>query len=158
MDDIRVSELLPLDQVFWEFNAPDKPVLIRLIASEVTKRLTDVDADVLVDLIEEREAVQSTGIGDGLALPHAMVPGVAEPTLFLFRLRPEINYQALDGAPVDMVFLLLSPLGDLRGHVRLLGRVARLVGRNGLLDRLRAAVDNDEVHRILLAEDEHQEF
>ena len=120
---------------------------------KVVQQLTDVDADVLVDLIEEREAVQSTGIGEGLALPHAMVPGVAEPTLFLFRLRPEVNYQSLDGEPVAIVFLLLSPSTGLREHLQLLGRVAQVVGRANLLDRLRAAVAGDEAHRILLSED-----
>ncbi len=149
MDRTGIFDLLPEEHLFWDFSAPDKPVLLHLLANEVANRLPDVDADVLVDLIEEREAVQSTGIGDGLALPHAMVPGVAEPTLFLFRLRPAINYQSLDGAPVDMVLLLLSPAIGLRDHLRLLARVAQIVGRVNLLDRLRAAPAADVAHRIL---------
>jgi PTS system nitrogen regulatory IIA component len=149
----RICDLLPEDHVFWDFSAPDKPVLIRLVANEVVKILPEVDADALVDLIEEREAVQSTGIGDGLALPHAMVRGVIQPALFLFRLRPEINYQALDGAPVDIVLLLLTPAIGLREHLRLLARVAQIVGWADLLDRLRAAAAGDEAHRILLGED-----
>jgi PTS system nitrogen regulatory IIA component len=156
MLDVRVSDLLPSDHVIWDVSAPDKPVLIQMMAHEVAKCLPDVDADVVVDLVEEREAVQSTGIGDGLALPHAMVPGVRDPTLFLFRLTPEVNYQSLDGQPVDVVFLLLSPSTGLRDHLRLLARVARIVGQVDLLDRLRLAKAGDEAYRILLEEDEQQ--
>jgi PTS system nitrogen regulatory IIA component len=153
MPTVRLSDYLSPENVFWDFSAADKPALLRTLADEIAHRETGVDADILLDLLEQRESVQSTGIGDGLALPHAMVPGAAKTRLFVFRVRPEIDYEALDGAPVDLVFLLLSPSDGLREHVRLLARIARILAKPDLLDRLRVAVRKEDAFQVLVDED-----
>jgi len=153
MPTVRLSDYLSSDHVFWDITASDKPALLRMLANEISRSEPGIDSDILLDLLQQRESVQSTGIGDGLALPHAMVPGATGTDLFVFRIRPELEYDALDGAPVDLVFLLISPSDGLREHVRLLARLARIVGQPDLLDRLRVAARAEDAYRVLVDED-----
>ena len=153
MSNVRLADHVALDHVFWDLTATDKDALLRTMAERVVDRQPGVDADLLLDLIDQRESVQSTGIGDGLALPHAMVPGTETTALYFGRVTPAVDYEALDGAPVDLVFLLVSPSDGLKKHVRLLARVARIIGQPDLLARLRIAARAEDAYRILLDED-----
>jgi len=153
MTTIRLSDYLDEENVLWDLSAPDKSTLLHTLAAEIARREPGVDADILLDLLEQRESLQSTGIGGGLALPHAMVPGAKKTSLFVGRVRPAVAYDALDGAPVDLLFLLLSPSDVLKEHVRLLARVARIVGQSDLLDRMRVAARPEDAYRIVLDED-----
>jgi len=153
MPTVRLAGYVSPDNFFWDLSAPDKAALLRTMAARITVRQPGVDAEILVDLLEQRESIQSAGIGDGLALPHAMVPGTESTALFVGRVTPPVSYAALDDAPVDLVFLLLSPSDGLKQHIRLLARVARIVGRTDLLDRLRGAAGAEDACRILLDQD-----
>jgi PTS system nitrogen regulatory IIA component len=153
MSTVRLADYLAEDHLFWDLSAPDKDSLLRAMAARIVSHQPGVDADMLLDLLLQREAVQSTGIGDGLALPHAMVPGTETTALYVGRVTPAVEYEALDDAPVDLVFLLLSPSDGLKQHVRLLARVARIIGQSDLLDRLRVAARVEDAYGILLDED-----
>lgn len=150
---VRLSEYVREENVFWDVTAPDKHSVLRTLSGRIANQCPGVDADLLLDLLEQRESLQSTGIGGGLALPHAMVPGTRSSALFVARVAPPVDYEALDGDPVDFLFLLLSPADGLREHVRLLARMARIVGQSDLLDRLRAAKGPEEALGALLEED-----
>jgi len=153
MPTVLLADYVAGDHVFWDLTAPDKDTLLRTMAERAVKRQPGVDADMLLDLLEQRETVQSTGIGDGLALPHAMVPGTAATALYVGRVSPAVEYEALDGAPVDLIFLLVSPSDGLKQHVRLLARVARVIGQPDLPDRLRTAARAEDAYGILLDAD-----
>jgi mannitol/fructose-specific phosphotransferase system IIA component (Ntr-type) len=88
-------------------------------------------------LLLEREAVHSTAFGNGTAFPHARWDGCDETVIGVARLRREIPFGDPVMGPVDMVFLLLGPENDPSGHVRLLGRLAKLVQRDETMDLLR---------------------
>ena len=82
--------------------------------------------DTLGRLVE-REKVLSTGIGGGIAIPHARTPGVTRTVVVLGRSLPGIEFDAVDGKPVEIVFLILGPPESSAEHVKVLGRIARLV-------------------------------
>lgn len=153
MPTVRLADYVTEECVFWGLAAPDKPTLLRDLADRIAAERPGVDADLLLDLLQQREDLQSTGIGDGLAMPHAMVPGAESTELFVARLSQSVEYESLDGEPIDIVFLLLSPADSLREHVRLLARIARIVGQSDLLDRLRGAARREDALAVLLDED-----
>ena len=153
MPTLQLSGYLKLEHFIWDLPSLEKPALLVALAEAAVSRVAGIEAVELLVLIEQREAVQSTGIGQGLAIPHAMVPGLVETALIVGRIDPAADYEALDGAPVDLVFMLLSPVDGLKVHLRLLARLARIVGQDEVLDLLRKASGPEDALRILLEED-----
>ena len=113
-------------------------------------RLTGLDERAIYETLLQRERLGSTGVGEGIAIPHGKLPQLDRLFGFLARLERPIDYQALDGQPVDILFLLLAPEGAGADHLKALARVARVLREPGLLDRLRAARDADALYAIMI--------
>ncbi len=123
-------------------------VLRRLVADlRAAGAVRDVE-EPLRRLVE-REAVATTALGGGIALPHARTAGCAEPRLAVARLSPAVDFGATDGIAVDLVFVLLGPPEAPGEHVRLLARIARLAQRKTALAELRGAPDEGSFRSIL---------
>lgn len=153
MPTLRLGDYLQENLVLWNLPSLGKAAFIEDLVARVVAVLPAVDGQELLDRLREREAQQSTGIGDGLALPHALVRGLERTTLVVGRCREGLDYAALDSQPVDMLFLLLSP-EDARGeHLRLLARLARIVSPEETLAELRSAKGPEELFRMLLEQD-----
>jgi len=150
---LRLADYLRDDLVIFDLQQLDKGELMRSLAAEVAARLPNVDEALLLERLNEREEQQSTGIGHGLALPHAMLPGLERTVVVVGRADRGLDFAALDARPVDLFFLLLSPIGGTSEHLRVLARLARILDDEETLARLRAATDADELFAALLAED-----
>jgi mannitol/fructose-specific phosphotransferase system IIA component (Ntr-type) len=119
--------------------------LIRLAAS--AKLITD--ADGVERAILAREALMSTGIGQGVALPHALIPGFGRTVVALGRSRKGIDFEALDGAPVHVVVLIVGAKGEERQHLVLLSHLARVLGDEQLRRRILDATAAEEIGTLL---------
>ena len=97
--------------------------MVRLLAG----RNVVVDAEKAVEVLLEREKLGSTGIGEGIAIPHGKLPGLPGVVGVLGISRPGIDFQALDGEPVHLIFLLLSPEAEANIHLKALARISRLL-------------------------------
>lgn len=153
MPTLRLADYLQEDLVLWDLPCLDKPSFLKALVEQVAARLSAVDERELLDRLLAREAQQSTGIGGGLALPHATVPGLDGTHLVVGRARESLDFAALDSEPVDLLFLLLSPPEAQVQHLRLLARLARIFVREPLLERLRTATGPKELLAMLLEED-----
>jgi nitrogen PTS system EIIA component len=153
MSTVSLAEFLRPENFIWNLPAPDKSAVLRALAVAGAARVPGVDEAALLDLIKRREDILSTGVGGGVALPHAMVPGLAHKTLIVCRAIPPVDYDALDDVPVDLIFLLLSAPEELKEHVRVLARLARIIGRASVLEHLRGAAGPEDAYRILAEED-----
>ncbi|HEC16585.1 MAG TPA: PTS sugar transporter subunit IIA [Sedimenticola sp.] len=114
------------------------------------------EEDVFSQLLE-RERLGSTGLGYGIALPHARMKGITQACGALVRLKAGIDYDAIDGQPVDLVFGLLVPHEATQEHLQLLARLASLFSNPEFRDQLRKASDADEFMAIIQRESEYQE-
>lgn len=140
-----------------------KAMLSRLSVNgkkQLFQKLADLAADaygldtVLVyDRLMERERLGSTGFGDGIAIPHAKIDGLDHVRGIVVRLDTPIAFDAIDGAPVDIVFCLLSPIDSGAEHLKTLARVSRYLRSNTNVSRLRG-VGSDEAMLALLTDDE----
>jgi PTS system nitrogen regulatory IIA component len=139
--------------VLWDLPSLDKQSFIKDLAARVVAILPAVDDQELLDRLLEREAQQSTGIGGGIALPHAVVGGLEVTALLVGRCREGLDFAALDSLPVDLFFLLLSPPDAKDEHLRLLARVARIVTPEETLAELRGAKGPEELFQMLLEQD-----
>jgi nitrogen PTS system EIIA component len=146
---VLLTELLTPDRVVLPLTARDKSGVI----AELTRRLVR-DAgggfDEVLDAIRERESVLSTGIGFGVAIPHARCAAVRDLVVVCGVSRAPVPFDAIDGEPVRLVFLIVGPEASAGLHVKVLSRIARLVRREAVRQRLLEANTSDEFYKILL--------
>ena len=140
--------------VFIELKPADKQALLNMLAEEVVRCHPGVDRDQLISRLLEREKAGSTGIGRGVAVPHATIEGLPETLCMIARLPGGIDFGAIDQKPVRLVFLLVSPPGEIGLHVRLLARIARLLKRGELLSAVEGDVSARQVCALVQREDE----
>jgi len=111
--------------------------------------LTGFPARILYTQLITREEQASSGIGEGVAIPHLRLPNLQKPFISFVRLQRPVDFNAVDDAPVDLMVMLLSPGSDGPHHLRRLSRISRLMRNPALLENLRNAADADAI-RILL--------
>jgi PTS system nitrogen regulatory IIA component len=150
---LRLADYLREDLVLWDLPCPDKPSFLQALAAQVHARVPGVDEAELLARLLEREEEQSTGVGGGLALPHAVVAGLERTLLVVGRTREGLDFGAPDAEPVDAFFLLLSPPDARTEHLRLLARLARIFIPERVLERVRGATGPQQLFQMLVEED-----
>lgn len=148
-----LSELLTPDQVVVPLAARDKRGIIAELVGHLVER-TGGSADEVVRAVEERESVLSTGIGFGVAIPHARSSAVNQLAVVSGVSAEPVPYDSIDGEPVRLFFLIVGPESSAGLHVKLLSRIARLVRRDGVRRHLVEARTPDEFYRVLLGAEE----
>jgi nitrogen PTS system EIIA component len=116
-------------------------------------RLTGIAAKQIVASLNEREKLGSTGFGGGAAIPHGKIDGLDHVVGYFARLSAPIDFQAVDGMPVDLVFLLLSPPDAGAEHLKALARVSRMLRDRQCVAKLRGARSRDALYALLAGEE-----
>lgn len=137
---MEVSHLLDSGSAVIGLDAGSKKQALMALA-ELAARRTHLDARTILDVLLEREKLGTTGVGRGIAIPHGKLPGLDRIVGLVARLETPVDFDAVDGAPVDLVFLLLAPEGAGAEHLRMLARVSRLLRDKAVVDRLRETPD-----------------
>lgn len=112
-------------------------------------RLTGLESREIFETLLQRERLGSTGIGDGVAIPHGKLPKLDHLFGMVARLERPIDFDALDGQPIDLLFLLLAPQAAGADHLKALARVARALREPGVRESLRAARDGAALYAVL---------
>ena len=150
---MHLTEFLDFDSIKPALSAGNKRSLFTQLAAIAAERL-NLDRLAILNSISEREALGSTGFGQGVAIPHGKVEGLAHIYCLFARLAEPMRYKAIDGAPVDLVFLLLSPLDAGAEHLKALAAVSRLVRHAPVVEKLRGARSRDAIAAVLIGADE----
>ena len=148
-----LTELLTPDRVVVPLSASDKAGVIAELTRHLVERSGGTFAEVL-GAVQEREAVLSTGIGFGVAIPHARSSAVSELTLICGVSPKPVPYDSIDGEPVRLFFLIVGPETSAGQHVKILSRIARLVRRENLREKLCQARSAEEFYEALLDAEE----
>lgn len=143
-----VRDFLPAENVFVGMNASSKEQLLRQL-SEKAGKACSVSPQAIARALFDREALGSTGIGGGIALPHAGFAGLSSVFCLVARLAKPIDFEAVDDQPVDIVILLLSPASSKSEALNVLSCIARCFREDDTVRRLRDARTADEVYAIL---------
>ncbi|WP_210496211.1 PTS IIA-like nitrogen regulatory protein PtsN [Microvirga antarctica] len=114
-----------------------------------SSKLLGLDEGLVFESLLQRERLGSTGIGEGVAIPHGKLPGLTRIFGLVARLEKPIDFEALDGEYVDILFLLLAPEGAGADHLKALARVARVLREPGLVDRIRATRDANALYAVM---------
>jgi PTS system nitrogen regulatory IIA component len=148
---MQIADFLSPDDALCDVRAADKDRLLRELTGRAASALR-LDAAALADAIAQRERLGSTGMGDGIAIPHARIAGLSKPFGVLARLRRAIDFAAIDGQPVDIVFLLLLPSAAHGEQLTALASVARRLRDAQVTADLRDAADGAALYRTIVAE------
>src|ERR1022692_1948226 len=137
---MKISDLLSPTDVMFDVRAPNKRLLLQELAAKAAGSL-GLGVDQVAPYLFKREELGSTGIGDGVAIPHARLPDLQRPFGLMAKLKVPIEFDAIDGQAVDIVFVLLLPANAENGQLGALALVARTVRSSEIRDRLRRAKD-----------------
>ena len=146
---MRLTELLVPETVVIDFSPESlnaegaKDALLADIVADLDQKGMVADRRVTTGDLLAREHVMSTGVGHGVAIPHAYTDGVARLMAAFYRTRSAIPFDGPDGEPVDMFFVMLGPRDSRREHIRLLARLSRLLSYSDFRNSVRAARDAD---------------
>src|SRR6187455_3852283 len=122
------------------------------ILQELTAKAAELSGQserTILEILQQREKLGSTGVGNGIAIPHGKLPKLEKLVGLFARLERGIDFESLDGQPVDLVFLLLAPEGAGADHLKALARVARLLREAEVVTRLRETRDADALYAVL---------
>ena len=145
-----LANLLTPERVVLDLEATSKRQVLRQISEMLAFELS-ISPELILRALLEREKLGTTGIGDGLAIPHAKLAELDTVLGFFARLREPVDFDALDEEPVDLVFLLLAPSASGADHLKALAKVARVFRDKALCGRLREASDKARVYEHLVA-------
>ena len=150
---MQLADFLDLDAIKTSLPGGNKRSLMQQLANLASQRLGTEPATINA-AINEREQLGSTGFGQGVAIPHAKIDGLAQIYALFARLGEPVDYKAIDGRPVDLVFLLLSPPDAGAEHLKALAAISRVTRDAATLERLRGARSRDALAAVLMGADE----
>ena len=145
---MEISELIFPDFVFAQMKPASKKQVLQEL-SEKAAILTGLAPPRIFETLYERERLGSTGMGQGIAIPHGHMDGAEKMTGVFAQLSVPIDFDAIDEQPVDLIFLLLAPSGVGADHLKALARVSRLLRNQSLCGKLRAAEDAAALYALL---------
>jgi PTS system nitrogen regulatory IIA component len=148
-----IADFLAPANVVTDLRVSDKVRLLHELSDRAAVGLS-LDAGLIADALIKREQLGSTGLGDGMAIPHARLAAVRKPFGILARLKKPIDFDAIDGQPVDLVFLLLLPAATTGEPLNALACVSRRLREPGTLRALRTAADGNVLFRMMTARSE----
>jgi PTS system nitrogen regulatory IIA component len=143
-----LSDILTVDAIDEHLAAANKKGLFQQLALAVSRR-TGLPAKTIAAALAEREKIGSTGFGGGVALPHAKIEGLDRVVGAFARLASPIEFQSVDGLPVDLVFLILSPPDAGADHLKALAGASRALRDRSLAAKLRGARSRDALFALL---------
>lgn len=146
---MQIGELLDRAAISTRVSAANKKKALAVIA-EIAARNFGLDAGEVLEALSEREAAGSTGVGHGVAVPHARLDGLHRMRGVFVRLEQPVEFEAVDDQPVDLLFALFAPKNAGAEHLRALARVSRLLRQNDLREQLRNARSADAIHALLV--------
>lgn len=150
---MRLMDFISRENVAPDIKACDKEELLTELVGMLHTCGKIGDPAPLVKSLLEREKIMTTGIGRGIAVPHAISPEVKEQMIILGRVPGGAEYESLDRAPVYFVFLLVGPPEEASIHLKTLARISRLIQHTNFVDAIKKAVTADDILKILAEED-----
>jgi PTS system nitrogen regulatory IIA component len=145
---MTLTDLIAPDAVVPALKVNNKKQAIQELAVRAAE-LTGQNERAILEILLQREKLGSTGVGNGVAIPHGKLPKLGRLFGLFARLERPIDFEALDGQPVDLIFLLLAPETAGADHLKALARVARLLRDPNIARRLRDSRDADALYAVL---------
>lgn len=150
---MKVTDFLAADMVVADLAAHTKAGVLAELSRHLASHVDGVDPDGLRKVLEDRELLASTAIGDGIAIPHGKMDAVGRLVGALGRARQGIEFESIDGKPTHLVFMLVAPASSTGVHLKALARLSRLFRDPDFRQRLMSAPDAPAMYQVIVDED-----
>lgn len=147
---IRLEQILTPGRSLVNVPGGSKKRVLEQIAELIGRNLPGVAQQTVYEALIAREKLGSTGFGNGIAIPHCRLDNCQSPMSALLHLETPVDFDAIDGAPVDLIFVLLVPKAATDAHLELLRQIASMLDRKEVRERLRSAQDSDALYHVVL--------
>jgi PTS system nitrogen regulatory IIA component len=143
-----LTDLVATNAIIPALKVTSKKQVLAELAGKAAE-LSGQNERTVLEILQQREKLGSTGVGNGIAIPHGKLPKLHKLFGLFARLDRPVDFEALDGQPVDLVFLLLAPEGAGADHLKALARVARLLRDPDIARKLRESRDAEALYAVL---------
>lgn len=150
---MQLAEFIDFEAIKTALPGGSKRALLQQLANLAGQRCA-VDSAAILVCLAEREKLGSTGFGQGVAIPHGKIEGIARIYGLFARIAEPVDFKAIDGRKVDLVFLLLSPPDAGAEHLKALAAISRVIRDSATLEKMRGARSRDALAAVLLGADE----
>jgi len=150
---MKIQDIVSPESIVDDLRADTKEGVLRELSEVIAKFLPKLSTDSLTSILMERESLGSTGIGDGVAIPHGKVAGIERLVAAFGRSRNGVPFHSLDGKPAHLFFLIMAPENSAGMHLKALARISRLLKDERFRRSLLEAADVDELRTLLNEED-----
>ena len=152
---MEINDLISSDVVVANLKATSK----KQVLQDLSRRASDstgLHERAIFDVLMERERLGTTGVGNGIAIPHGKLPGLDRLHGYFARLEQPVDFQSIDERPVDLIFLLLAPESAGADHLKALAKISRVLRDGNICEKLRGTDTSDALYAILTGSIEHQ--
>ena len=150
---MKIQDIVSPEAIVDDLRADSKEGVLRELSEVIANIVPKLSADSLTAILMERESLGSTGIGDGVAIPHGKVGGIEHLVAAFGRSRNGVQFHSLDGKPAHLFFLIVAPEYSAGMHLKALARISRLLKDERFRQSLLEAAGTDELRTILHEED-----
>lgn len=145
-----IVDILPTDAVVTGISVTSKKHLLQELSKRICRLTEGLNEREIFDILLQRERLGSTGVGNGVAIPHGRLDNLDRSHGFFIRLDKPVDFDAIDDKPVDLIFLLLAPEGAGADHLKALARVTRLFRDKDQREKLRGTEDPEAIYALLI--------
>ena len=151
---MKLSQILEEQSIILDLKAKDKKEVLEELAEAIASCETSLEKSALVKSLLERERLGSTGIGEGIAIPHGKFYGVSQLIISFGRSLKGLDFESMDGEPAFLFFLLVAPEDSNGIHLKTLAKLAKILKSNSLRKVLMEAPTREELYQTIIQEDE----
>jgi PTS system nitrogen regulatory IIA component len=152
--EMKITDILDEASIIQDLQSTSKKGVLEELSSVLVEGEKLPDRDKVVEVLLDREKLGSTGIGDGIAIPHGKMKGIKDLVTSFGRSTKGINFESIDNKPTYLFFLLVAPENSAGIHLKALARISRLLKDTSFRHRLMEAKDRQDLFRIIAEEDE----
>ncbi|MGD8781841.1 MAG: PTS sugar transporter subunit IIA [Ignavibacteria bacterium] len=150
---MKICELISPGKILSGISVKNKSEIIDKLVDLFKEDNRVIDIDKLRESVHEREKIMSTGVGKGFAIPHAKTKSTKDILMAFAKLDVPIDFDALDGEPVDILFLLIARDTQVSQHIKLLSRISRMINEEKFRRKILSAEDAGQLHEIICSEE-----
>jgi len=151
---MKLPEIIEENNIIPELKAKDKKGVLEELAEVISSHEPSIDKGALVKVLVERERLGSTGIGDGVAIPHGKMNGVSRPIISFGRSRQGLDFDSMDGQPAHLFFLLIAPEDSSSVHLQVLAKIAKILKNRDFRKKLMEPGTKKELYQTIVQTDE----
>ncbi len=152
---MKISDFLSKDLIIADLRETEKYKVLEELVGFVSQKIAGIDAEELLKVLLDREQMGSTGIGDGIAIPHGKLKDLKQIVAVFGKSSRGVAFDAMDSRPVYLLFLLIAPENSAGVHLKALARLSRLLKRDGFRQKLMNISDAELLYQVIIEEDEH---